>query len=387
MLAIAILIAYVGAFSVRLYARGYTMFFRDYVRWLVTPAHASSGPTHVFVLFVDHFEPDYDAARVKRWRVRYEALAARHHDAVGRSPQHTFFYPAEQAQREIFSELRELTQAGLGEVELHFHHDFDTAATLRPKLESGIAEMQRYGFLLTTRGETRFGFIHGNWGLDNADGPWLCGVSDELTLLRRLGCYGDFTFPSVYDWAQPPLINRIYAAKDDERPKSYSDAWPLAELDRSSSSLMIFEGPLIFSPSLNIKHLFLDLDDGNIHAAVPASPRRADNWVRANVHVPERPDWVFIKLFAHGISTADDEEAVLGPAFDRTLSYLEKRYNDGRQYRLRYITAREAYNLAHAAGLGATGSPEAYLNEPIAPYMAGRPRARESNVCVVRHDD
>ena len=74
---------------------------------------------------------------------------------------------------------------------------------------------------------------------------------------------------------------------------------------------MIFEGPLIFSPSLNIKHLFLDLDDGNIHAAVPASPRRADHWVRANVHVPERPDWVFVKLFAHGISTADDEEAAV----------------------------------------------------------------------------
>src|SRR5437899_4742241 len=109
LLVITILIAYVAAFGVRLYARGYTMFFRDYVRWLVTPAHASSGPTHVFVLFVDHFEPDYDAARVKRWRVRYEALAARHHDAVGRSPQHTLFYPAEQAQRGIFSELRQLT--------------------------------------------------------------------------------------------------------------------------------------------------------------------------------------------------------------------------------------------------------------------------------------
>jgi hypothetical protein len=382
--AIAILMLYVAAFAARVYARGYTMFFRDYVRWLMTPApRTSRGPVDVFVLFVDHFEPDYDAARVSAWSRRYKALAARHHDSVGRPPQHTFFYPAEQANPEIFSELRGLTQAGLGEVELHFHHDFDTAATLREKLEQGIAEMQRYGFLLTVKGDTHFGFIHGNWGLDNADGPWLCGVNEELKLLRELGCYADFTFPSVYDWAQPPLVNRIYAAKDDERPKSYAEAWPLTELDHSGT-LMIFEGPLVFAPSFNVKHLFFDLDDGDIHAAVPATARRADSWIRANVHVPERPDWVFVKLFAHGISTTGDEEAILGQAFDDTLSYLEGRYNDGREYRLRYITAREAYNLAHAAAFGATGRPDDYLNEPIAPYLANSKADRQAQACATR---
>ncbi|HET9831053.1 MAG TPA: hypothetical protein VFP91_05075, partial [Vicinamibacterales bacterium] len=323
------------------------------------------------------------AARVADWSRRYQAFAARHRDSVGRPPQHTFFYPAEQANPEIFSELRTLTQAGLGEVELHFHHDFDTAATFREKIEQGITEMQRYGFLLTSQGETHFGFIHGNWGLDNADGPWLCGVNEELRLLRELGCYADFTFPSVYDWAQPPLINRIYAARDDERPKSYADARPLAELDRSGT-LMIFEGPLVFSPSLNMKHLFFDLDDGNIHAAVPATPRRADSWIRANVHVPERPDWVFVKLFAHGISSADDEEAIFGRAFDETSSYLERRYNDERDYRLRYVTAREAYNLARAAAFGARGRPDDYLDTPIAPYVANGRAKLEPQACAVR---
>jgi hypothetical protein len=368
---LVILVAYVGAFSVRIYARGYNIFFRDYVRWLTTPTRAVSSPVYVFVLFVDHFEPDYDIARVARWSRRYQAFASRHRDSAGRAPQHTFFYPGEQAQPEIFSELRHLTQAGLGEVELHYHHDFDTADTLRPKLQLAIAQMQQFGFLRTASGETRFAFIHGNWGLDNADGPFLCGVNDELRLLHQLGCFGDFTFPSVYADAQPPFVNSIYAAKDDDRPKSYRDAYPLTELDRSAD-LMIFQGPLVFAPSFSIKHLFFDLDDGNIHPAVPASPNRADRWVRADVHVAERPDWVFVKIFAHGISTPEDEEVVLGPTFDETLSYLERRYNDGQQYRLRYITAREAYNLAHAAAFGARGEPDAYLNHPIAPYAAGR---------------
>jgi hypothetical protein len=35
------------------------------------------------------------------------------------------------------------------------------------------------------------------------------------------------------------------------------------------------------------------------------------------------------KVFAHGVSTPEDEEVVLGPTFDETLSYLERRYNDG----------------------------------------------------------
>jgi hypothetical protein len=137
---------------------------------------------------------------------------------------------------------------------------------------------------------------------------------------------------------------------------------------------MIFEGPLIFAPSLNPHRLFLDLDDGDIHASVPASPRRADRWVRAGIHLDGRPDWVFIKLFAHGISSPADEEAVLGPAFDETLTYLERQYNDGKRYILHYITARQAYNLAIAAAQGSSGQPEQYFDQPIPPYLANRAR-------------
>jgi hypothetical protein len=133
---------------------------------------------------------------------------------------------------------------------------------------------------------------------------------------------------------------------------------------------MIFQGPLIFAPSLSLRHLFVDLDDGDIHASQHASPTRADRWVRANVHVPQRPDWVFVKLFSHGISTSGDAEACLGDDFHETLSYLERAYNDGTRYLLHYITAREAYNLARAAAEGATGEPQQYLDAYVKPYRA-----------------
>jgi hypothetical protein len=145
---------------------------------------------------------------------------------------------------------------------------------------------------------------------------------------------------------------------------------PLGALGTGAAELMIFEGPLIFAPSWSLRHLFVDLDDGDIHGAEHASPTRADRWVRANVHVPERPDWVFVKLFAHGVSTPEDAEACLGDDFDETLTYMEHAYNDGRQYVLHYITAREAYNLARSAAEGATGDPRDYLNAYIRPYQA-----------------
>jgi hypothetical protein len=381
---LALVTAYMVATVVRVVVRKYYIFLPDYARWTFTPTVAPSGATHIFFMFVDHFEPEYDADRTRRWGERYEKLAARHHDSVGRPPQHTFFYPGEQTTTAILEELRRLTAAGLGEVELHYHHDFDTADTLRPKLADAIEKFQRFGFLKTVAGETRFAFIHGNFGLDNGAGPSVCGVNRELELLRQLGCFADFSFPSVYVRAQPPLVNAIYAAKDDDSPKSYEAALPLSALSTGAADLMIFEGPLVFAPTLNLRRLFLDLDDGDIHAAKPPSAARVDRWVRANVHVPARPDWVFVKIFAHGVSSPGDEEAVLGPEFDQSLTYLERQYNDGTRFVLHYITAREGYNLALAAANGESGDPNAYLDRYIAPYLAGAGRPNSSLTAAAR---
>ena len=338
----------------------------------VTPPRAP-GPTHIFLIFVDHFEPDYDLDRTKRWAWQYAGLASRHHDSAGRPLQHTWFYPGEQIDDEILQTLHGLTAAGLGEVELHFHHGFDTAATLRPQLESAIEDFQRFGFLKTIDGRTQFAFIHGNSGLDNSNGAEMCGVNEELKLLRELGCFGDFSFPSIYLDSQPATVNNIYAAKDDDSPKSYSTPLPVGELDRNRADLMIFQGPLVFAPTLNVRRLFLDLDDGDIHAAMPATPARVERWLRANVHVPERPDWVFVKLFAHGVSSDADQSAIMGPDFDGSLSYLEQHYNDGRRYVLHYVTARQAYNLARAAAQGMRGEPGEYLDWVVPPYVADGP--------------
>jgi hypothetical protein len=371
---LAVVSVYLAATAVRVYERKYYVFLPDYVRWSFTPSVASvQGPTHVFFLYVDHFEPAEDEARTRRWNARYAALADRHHDSAGRPPQHTWFFPGEQQHDYHMKIFQQMAAAGYGEVELHYHHNFDTSESLRPKLESAIEFFQQFGFLKTVDGQTRFGFIHGNFGLDNSNGPAVCGVNREIALLAELGCFADYSFPSIYEDSQPPFVNTLYDAEDDDRPKSYDRRLPIEARESRGPRLMIFQGPLVFYPSWNVRQLFVTLEDGNIHASVPVTPRRIDQWVRANIHVPQRPDWVFIKVWGHAASGDPEEEEAVGPDFDAALTYLETHYNDGARYALHYVTAREAYNLAKAAAAGKTGDPGQYLNWVVKPYLADGP--------------
>jgi hypothetical protein len=137
------------------------------------------------------------------------------------------------------------------------------------------------------------------------------------------------------------------------------------------ADLMIFQGPLLLTPSRSARRLFVDVEDGNIHPTMPTTPVRVDRWIEANVHVPERPDWLFVKVFGHSVSSAADMDATLGADFDDSLRYLETRYNDGQQYVLHYVTAREAYNVVRAAASGVRDDdPTNYYDFAIPPYEA-----------------
>ncbi len=84
---------------------------------------------------------------------------------------------------------------------------------------------QRPGLLSRYRdtGELAYGFVHGNWALDNSHPEGrACGVNDELTILRETGCFADFTMPSAPSPTQTRKINSIYYAVDDPgKPKSH----------------------------------------------------------------------------------------------------------------------------------------------------------------------
>ena len=195
-------------------------------------------PTRVWLAITDHFEPlfggaSYDAAveRVQRWRERWPDVAARFRDAAGRPPVYSFFYPEEEYHAPLIEPLAEMTRDGIADVEVHIHHDGEGAQNLVDRISRFTTTLvSRHGLLRRENGRVRFGFIHGNWALANSlpNGRW-CGVDNEITLLRDLGCYADFTMPSGESESQARLVNRLYWAIDAGDGRKAHDTGPLLQ--------------------------------------------------------------------------------------------------------------------------------------------------------------
>ena len=330
------------------------------------------GTHHVLFLICDHFEPRHGASdfqqaadRLRRWREGYAGFQSRCREAFGHSPRHTWFYPPHHG-TEHLKALAEFQFLGLGEIELHYHHDGDTSASLRRNLQAALASYQQWGLLLESGEVPRpaFGFVHGDWALDNSCHGKYCGVNDELTILQELGCWGDFTMPSANE-CQTRKINAIYYAVDDpQRPKSHDGGRNAAVGQPDSPGLFMMQGPL----GINWKAPgYPRIENASLTSENWGRQDRIEKWLDCHVHVRGRPEWTFIKLHTHG-AIERDFDALFGDKAFEMHRLLNQRYNDGRHYRLHYVTARQAYNIAKAAEHGMTGDPWAYRDFRIAPY-------------------
>jgi hypothetical protein len=348
-------------------------------RYLLRRPPPAVTPTHVFFCFVDHYEPLWNKGsrhqgleRVKHWFENYPRMADNFRDADGRPPQHTFFYPAEEYVPEYLDLLAQLCGQGYGETEVHLHHDNDTAENLKATLNSFKAELEQHGFL----SNGRYGFIHGNWSLDNsrADGRW-CGVNNELQVLRDTGCYADFTLPSAPSECQTRKINSIYYATDDpQRPKSHDTGVDVRVGGKASGDLMIVQGPLALNWSRRRFGLLPRIENSEVAHNAPAVADRVDNWVAQRIGVIDKPDWVFVKVHTHGCQEMNFS-AALGTSATEMHQHLHKKYNDGTNFVLHYVTAREVFNLIKAAEAGQVGGPNQYRDYVLpSPPVIGTPR-------------
>jgi hypothetical protein len=334
------------------------------------------GPRHVLFAFCDHYEPrwggatsDHGDARVQAWEEQYPTLASRYVDADGRHPRHSFFFPGEQYEARYLDRLERLCRRGLGEVEVHLHHDGDTRNKLRADLQRYLAEFASHGHLSRQGDRLRYAFIHGNWCLSNArrDGRW-CGVDDELPLLHETGCYADFTFPSAPDECQPNTVNRIYWPSGDlARRRAYEGGVPATVGEVRGDRILMIEGPLALVRRPG--KLSLRIESAAVTANDPGSAARVRSWVAQHIHVAGRPEWIFVKVHTHG--APDDQAAsLLGAGGSMLHDVLTSEFNDGRRYRLHYVTAREMYNIAIAAMHGRDGNPGAYRDYVLSPPPA-----------------
>jgi hypothetical protein len=372
-----------GLGSYFIHSKNMSVWLWPYVRGRLRRRSVASRPTHVLFCFVDHYEPQWqrvpyaqECARVERWHREYPLLCATHRDADGRAPVHTFFYPAEEYRPEHLDRLVDLCRQGLGEIEIHLHHDNDTEAGLRHSLRSFNRLLIEHHDCLpvdAASGQARWCFIHGNWALDNArpDGR-CCGINNELIVLREEGCYADFTLPCAPDPSQTRTINSIYYATDDPlRPKSHDTGIAVRVGGQPTGDLMIIQGPLGLTWHKRKFGVLPHIESADVRTSIPPTPERVDAWVRTGIHVAGRPEWLFVKIHTHGTQERDTD-MLLGAPMHRMLQHLETTYNDGENYVLHYVSARETYNIIKAAEAGKHGNPHRYRD-----FVIPRPAYRQ----------
>lgn len=128
---------------------------------------------------------------------------------------------------------------------------------------------------------------------------------------------------------------------------------------------MMIQGPIYPTYNLPQNRTLGLMEICDIQGSPPKERREIDLWIKANIHVAGKRDWIFIKTHTHG---ATDSDAVLGNEMDEICNYLETKYNDGKNFVLHYVTARELYNIIKAIEAGEPGTnPEQYKDYKIKP--------------------
>jgi len=108
------------------------------------------------------------------------------------------------------------------------------------------------------------------------------------------------------------------------------------------------------------------IENADVRRSCPPTAERVDAWVRTGVHVVGRPEWVIVKVHTHGTQERD-MDTLLGQPMDVMHEHLESAYNDGTNYVLHYVTAREVYNIVKAAEAGKSGNPHDYRDFVLPP--------------------
>jgi hypothetical protein len=326
------------------------------------------GSRHVLLCLCDHFEPFHGVtkaealARMATWEREWPRLASEFTDCGGAKPKHTFFYPVEQYDSEVVGVLAELCAATGSETEVHLHHDRDTAVHLREVLLRARDTLAGHGLLSRDdAGVLRYGFVHGNWALDDSHPTGRhCGVRGELAILRQTGCFGDFTLPSAPNRTQTRTINSLYYARSTPEPKSH-DTGRAVRADRNGpppghDELLIVQGPLALNWERRKFGVLPRIENGDLTQINPPTLERFRLWMECRIAVGNRPNWIFVKLHTHG-AKPENTDMLLGEpmrAFHRSLAQLAA-CDPTISYH--YVTARELVNILHAAEAGHSGDP------------------------------
>jgi hypothetical protein len=306
----------------------------------------------VWVAITDHYEPlgggasvETALGRVGQWRDKWPRIAGdAPRDAAGQRPQYSFFYPQEEYRRDLLDGIADMVRQGVGDVEVHIHHDHETRDSFVRKITEFCSRLtDDHGLLRKEDGRTVFGFIHGNWALDNSrpDGR-LCGLNGEIALLRDLGCYADFTMPSIPSVTQGRVLNQVYWCTNwpDNRPKSFDRGIEATVGGGRRGDLLMITGPvgLRFGGKLMVR-----VETGEIAGYDMPTPSRVRQWFDV---APVIGGDLFLKLYTHG-APERNLEPLLGSGLGNLFRWIADEA-DRRGIDVHWATAWQMYQAANS---------------------------------------
>jgi hypothetical protein len=328
------------------------LWFLPYLKGRIHSYAHSQKPKRAWVTIADHYEPlgrerSVEAAnrRVAQWRDKWPQIAEKApRDAAGQRPQYSFFYPQEEYRYDLLDGVAQIVRLAIADVEVHLHHNNEQRDSFIRKVTEFLSRLTNdHGLLRKREGRTIFGFIHGNWALDNSrpDGA-LCGLNGEIALLRDLGCYADFTMPSVPSPTQSRVVNRVYWCTNnaDNRPRSFDRGVQVSIGGGCQGDLLMIPGPL----GIRFADRFLPrVETGEIAGYDPPTPSRVKHWFDL---APRIGDDIFLKLYTHGAQERNMEPLLNGGLHNLFEWFAAEA--DRRKIEIHWATAFQMYQAAEA---------------------------------------